>query len=102
MDDVCRAYLTVLRNYKKHVFHHLTFDVGTGTAVSVRNFVEYVKEYSGSNTKLEFGSLPYREDEIMISCADTTSLLDWGFKATTSYRQGIERVVDIYIGRSVK
>lgn len=97
IDDVCKAYITVLENYAKYFFSYLTFDVGTGAAVSIRKFVECVKEFSGSNTKLDFGSLPYRDDEIMISKADITSLLNWGFKAETSYKQGIEQVLKLYM-----
>ena len=98
VDDVCRAYITVLDNYEKYFFGFLTFDVGTGESVSIKSFVNYVKEYSHSKTLLGFGQLKYRDDEIMSSVADTTSLLNWGFKTDISYQQGIEKIVDLYLG----
>ena len=96
VDDVCGAYMAVLRNYGGYYFSYLTCDVGTGTAVPLRDFVSYVKECSGSPTELRFGDIPYRDDEMMISVADTQFLRNWGFEAKTSYRQGIEKIIGRY------
>ena len=96
VDDVCEAYLTVLNNYENYFFRYLQCDVGTGSAVSIKDFVNYVKYCSKSDTELCFGKLPYRDDEMMISVADIYFLRNWGFTATTSYKQGIEKIINLY------
>lgn len=96
VDDVCNAYIQILKNYKKFFFNYLLFDVGTGVATSIRDFVSYVKEISKSDTELLFGTLPYREDEIMISYADVLPLYNWGFKSKFSWKEGVEKIIKIY------
>lgn len=96
IDDVCDAYIAVLNNYKKYAFHYLTFEVGTGTTCSIRKFVEIIKEYSDSATELNFGRLPYREDEIMSSYADTSFLRNLGWHPKTTVEQGIEKIIRYY------
>lgn len=96
VDDVCSAYLTVLKKYDKYFFRYIQCDVGTGEAIPIKNFVKYVKEYSNSGTELRFGAIPYRDDEIMLSVADTNFLRNWGFKAKVSFQNGIEKIINIY------
>ena len=99
VEDVCAAYMAVLEHYERFYFSYIQCDVGTGTAVPLKDFVAYVKQYSRSTTDLRFGKLPYRDDEMMISVADTQFLRNWGFMAHTSYRDGIEKVIDCYAGK---
>ncbi|MBO6218734.1 MAG: NAD-dependent epimerase/dehydratase family protein [Treponema sp.] len=96
IDDVCDAYIAVLNNYKKYSFHYLTFEVGTGKTCSIRKFVETIKKISDSSSKLEFGKLPYREDEIMSSYADTCFLQNLGWHPKTTIEQGIEKIIQHY------
>lgn len=96
IDDVCDAYLSLLKKYKKFDFRYLTFETGTGVKCSIRNFVERIKDISGSSTELLFGELPYREDEIMCSYADTSFLNNLGWKAQVGVDSGIKKIIDFY------
>jgi len=78
IDDVVRAYDTVL--------HHIgslgavdSIDVGSGSAHSVREFVEAVHLLTGSSTALDFGALDYRPGEAMLNIADTSRLRAMGW-----------------------
>ena len=79
VDDVCAAYITVIEKYQQYYFNYLEFDVGTGKAITIAEFVSLIKNLSNSKSELKFGSIPYREDEIMISKADINGLLNWGW-----------------------
>lgn len=61
------------------------FEVATGNPLSIRHFVELVRELSGnSTTNLLFGAIPYRDKEMM-SCntnLEAISKLGWGPKYT--------------------
>lgn len=81
VDDVVNAYLCLLKNYGQLCSHdhYQTINVGSGVAVTIKVFVETAAQILHSQTKLLFGMLPYREGEIMQSCADLTTLrsLQW-------------------------
>ena len=93
VDDVVDNYIKILDYAQKHSFRFRSFDIGTGNAVSIKDFVTEIKKISGSDTVLNFGAIPYREDEIMCSCADVTELQDVGGGAECAYSQGLAKII---------
>ena len=71
------------------------FEVGVGNIVSIKDFVQKVKNLTGASTQLNFGSLSYRIDEIMKSCADTTNLKKLSWFPKISVDEGIQRLIKI-------
>lgn len=69
IDDACACYVEAVCLALTRRFHFKQIEVGTGQLTSIRDFVETVKRLSHSSTRLNFGALPYRVDEIMASCA---------------------------------
>lgn len=73
--------------------------IGTGQAVSLKEFVlqmkEAIKKRFNQKTipSLDFGALPYREGEFMEIKADVEKLRDLGWQPKYSYDSGIERYV---------
>ena len=93
VDDVVEAYwkiLTSQSNDKK--YQH--YEVGTGKTISIKELVMLAKSITKSQTKLLFGAIPYRENEIMESKADTTKLHTMGWNPTVTIKQGLERMAD--------
>jgi CDP-paratose synthetase len=100
IDDVVSAYLTVLEQAKK-LPSFSEFDVGTGQLVTVRGFLEQLKEvyeanFGSTDTKLAFGAIPYREGEMMTVEVDNKALLGLGWLPTTNMQQGLERILKEY------
>lgn len=93
VDDVVSAYIKVLEYMNSHSFRYKSFDIGTGVAVSLKDFVTEIKLISQSDTVLNFGALPYREDEIMCSRADIIDLSDLGWKPEYDYVKGLEKII---------
>ena len=56
-----------------------SLDIGSGTAIRVREFVELVAAVTATSSEIEFGAVPMRENELMYSCADTQKIeaLGW-------------------------
>ena len=56
-----------------------SLDIGSGTAIRVREFVELVAAVTATSSVIEFGAVPMRENELMYSCADTHKIeaLGW-------------------------
>jgi len=112
IDDVVSAYVTILEKVggfdvtdSSRVSQKFTselnfppyfseFDVGSGQSVSIKEFVETVHRLTGSKTNLEFGSLPYRDGEVMFSEADITGLVALGWKCHYDIETGLKKVVD--------
>ncbi|MDC0076518.1 NAD-dependent epimerase/dehydratase [Gammaproteobacteria bacterium] len=96
IDDVVSAYLIILEKLGQFPDLFNEFHVGSGAAVSIRDFVEKVHHITGSNTQLAFGSLPYRKGEVMSSHANVEPLAKLGWFCKTNLEQGLNLVMEGY------
>jgi len=93
IDDVVAGYMQLLRSLDAKKHEYSQFDLGSGKAVTIRQFVETVHRITGSTTKLNFGALPYRNNEIMSSEADISTFQSLGWECETSLEEGIRRTI---------
>lgn len=93
IEDVVSAYLTVLTKKDIPEQWFTEFDIGSGDSITIRKFVETVHRLSVSNTKLEFGAIPYREGEVMISKADISAMKALGWKCNITLEQGLSLTI---------
>jgi nucleoside-diphosphate-sugar epimerase len=70
------------------------YDIGTGSPMRIRDFVEKVKHFCCSSVKLNYGVLPNRKGELQTSFADTTTLRSLGWLPKVSIEMGIQYVID--------
>lgn len=96
IDDVVAAYMLLIEKLGTFSDHYVEFDVGSGNAISIRDFVETVQRMTHSHTKAIFGALPYREGEVMLSHANVAPLQQLGWNCQTSLEQGLVRVIEGY------
>ncbi|QRG69335.1 NAD-dependent epimerase/dehydratase family protein [Brevibacillus choshinensis] len=93
VDDVVSAFRTVLtRTVDEEPFAE--YEVGTGVATSVRDFVMLVHKQTASRTKLCFGALPYADHEIMLSQASTSPLEKLGWSPQVGLAEGIRKIME--------
>lgn len=72
-------------------------NIGSGRAVSLREVVDEVATILESKARIEFGSLPYRDDEIWQLVPDTgrtKRLLQW--EPRVSLHEGLQKTIDWY------
>lgn len=96
VDDVVRAYVAIVRRSVEKESGYAEVNVGTGRSVEIRAFAETVKRLSGSPTDLRFGAIPYRDDEIMNSAADTRALSAMGVELGIGIEEGIADILSRY------
>jgi CDP-paratose synthetase len=96
IDDVISAYLIILEKIKGFSNFFNEFDVGSGAAVSIRDFVEKVHQITDSQTHLAFGSMPYRTGEVMTSNANVEPLAELGWSCKTNLDKGLNLVMKGY------
>jgi len=89
IDDVVSAYEIIISNIDK-LESFETVPVGSGESPTVREFVELIHACSSSKSKLEFGAVVMRENELMYSCADTAKLKQLGWQQIHSLESGIK------------
>jgi nucleoside-diphosphate-sugar epimerase len=95
--DVAQAYLQVLKHHTK-LEEYGEFEIGTGQPMPVREFVrelaqQYKEQHSENQTQLNFGSIPYREGEMMYIKADIRQLPSLGWKPVFDYKEGIKSII---------
>lgn len=94
IDDVVAAYTVVLDRLSELEPGFTEIDVGSGRAVSIREFVETVHRLTGAATRLEFGALCYRANEAMFSQADTTRLCELGWRYRYDLTAGLLKMIE--------
>lgn len=70
------------------------FEIGSGEAVTIKDFAATVRRLTGASTRLDFGALPYRENEVMFSQADTSRLTALGWRNETGIEAGILKTLE--------
>ena len=71
------------------------YEVGYGVGTSVRQLVEWIKQYSQSKSQLNFGAIPMRKGEFVGNFANNTSLMEIGWKPAFSVQTGVEKAIKL-------
>jgi nucleoside-diphosphate-sugar epimerase len=90
--DVVSAYSTIISSIDNLNNYH-EYEVGFGEKTKVKDFVITAKRIIQSNTLLNFGVLPYRENEILYSVADISKLQELGWNPRYNMQNGIEEYI---------
>lgn len=97
IDDVVSSYIAVLFcDYEKMYYEE--YEVGFGSAVRVKDYVDIVKYETKSNTIMNYGAIPYRENEIVFSQADISKLKSIGWEPKYDLISGVK----LYLERIMK
>lgn len=94
IEDVVNAYITIINNLPNIHDKYFEIEVGAGIPYRIREICEYIKKVLNSKTELRFGAIPYREHEIMYTCADNTQLRKWGWDTNWSFESAINRIIE--------
>lgn len=94
IEDVVAAYLLLLDHRESFEESFVEFEVGSGAAITIRQFVETIHRLAASTTRLDFGALPYRAGEAMFSQADTSALQALGWHCRYNIETGLKLAID--------
>jgi len=94
IDDVVQAFLCIIDSLDKFEDNQYFFEVGTNINTSIKELLLRIKNLAkNSSTKLEFGALSYRENEIMCSSVNTDTLKALGWSAKTELVEGLIKTI---------
>lgn len=94
IDDAVDAYTLLLDRVAHLDGGFQEYALGSGTPVTIRDFVKRVHRLTGAGTQLRFGAVPYREHEVMYSAADTSRLEALGWRARHTLDAGLQKTID--------
>ena len=95
IDDLIRAYITIIekRNFYKNYYNSI--DIGTGKLVNIKYFVKLIKKLCKSSSTFNFGSVKYRKFGLMKSKLNLNFIHSLGWKNKTSLREGLIKTIKL-------
>jgi nucleoside-diphosphate-sugar epimerase len=94
-----KIILLALKNNKKNLnfFILKTFEIGTGRQTSIKSIILLIAKLIGNNkTRLEFGKLPFRKNEIMNVKVDLKNIQKLGWNSKLKLERGLTRTINYY------
>jgi CDP-paratose synthetase len=92
IDDVVAAYQTVLSKLPLPNAYN-EFQVSTQKLISIKELMQTLKKLTQSKSVLNFGAIPYRENELMHSETDNSDLIKLGWKPQHKIKEGLQQTL---------
>ena len=95
IDDVVNAFILILKFISSQKNGFYEYEVGSGSSVKIKSLVKLIKELSNCQfTKLNFGAINYRGNEVMASAVDISNLLKLGWKPQDTLESGLLKTIE--------
>lgn len=95
IDDVVSAFMKILKCLADRPKGFYPFEIGSGKLITIKDLATKIKGLADNKTtKLNFGALPYRQNEIMESHVDTRAVHALGWKPVYSLEEGLKLTID--------
>jgi len=96
IDDVVDAFVKIINSLDNFNQDFYEFEIGTNYPLSIKQFVELAKQLSGNKyTLLNFGALPYRENEVMNYNVNTSEISKLGWKCNSTVEEGLKKMIEL-------
>jgi nucleoside-diphosphate-sugar epimerase len=94
IDDCVKAFLAIISHAANLNSGFYEFEIGTNQPISIKEFVLLIKKLTASSeTILNFGALPYRQNEVMECKTDTGPIKKLGWQAKYSLEEGLLKTI---------
>jgi CDP-paratose synthetase len=95
ISDVVDAMISICKFVQLNSTGYFRFEVGSGVTVSIKEIVKLIgKLCQNKISKINFGAIPYRENEIMKSNVDLSALLALGWAPLIPLEEGLLKTIE--------
>jgi nucleoside-diphosphate-sugar epimerase len=94
IDDVVQAYFLIINKITTFQESYNEVEIGSGETVSIKQLVKMIHQITDSQTKISFGAIPYRLNEVMHSQADTSVINNLGWTPRISLKNGLIKTIN--------
>jgi CDP-paratose synthetase len=94
ISDVVDAFIAIIthKNSENGLYE---YEIGSGENVTIKSFVLLVASMlNNSETKLNFGAVPYRKNEVMRSHVDLRALINIGWSPKVDLKKGLKYIIN--------
>ena len=96
IDDVVDAFMRIIKHSGSLRNGYFSYEIGSSQTIEIREFVTMVKRLAlNTHTHLNFGALPYRENEIMESMVDISNIQKLGWEPLYSIEEGLNKTISL-------
>ena len=92
IDDVCSGFELALKRLNTTDLTHESFAIAASETISIKDLVGLIEEISSQTLLVNWGSLPYRENEIMEPWSNYRLLPGW--QPAYDLRSGIQQLLE--------
>lgn len=101
IDDIVQAFLKIISHARGLENGFYEFQVCSGQEVTIKELVLMMKGIIGNHkTLLNFGAVPYRENEAMVSSADASEIRKLGWSAKHTLEEGLKKMIEIELANN--
>jgi len=93
IDDLLGVYDVMLENESSFSFYEM-FNVGAGKNSNLKEILEFIKKHTSSTSLLDYGAIPYRNNELMESENDISKLTQLGWEPKIAIEEGLLKVIN--------
>lgn len=94
IDDAVSGLMMIVNRLADLPNGFQSYEIGSGTTISVHELVTHIHQISRSKTRLQFGAVPYRHNEIMHSVADVSFLKELGWSPQCNLQTALEKTIN--------
>ena len=102
IDDVVSAFLCIIDNVDKKSNGFYEYEIGTTNQIKIKELIEAIRTLTqNSQTKTNFGVIPYRKNEIMESKVNITEITALGWTPNVDIYTGLKQTIDAEINLKI-
>jgi nucleoside-diphosphate-sugar epimerase len=95
IDDIVSAFGVIIDNINKFPLGLTDLQISNDQPVNLKEFIMTVQRISGNNTtRLNFGSIPYRDGELMHFPINSSLVKSLGWRPQVSLEQGLFKTIE--------
>lgn len=102
IEDIVSAFLKIIDNTENLQNGFYEFQVCGTQEIAIKDVVHLLKKLTNNTiTQLNFGALPYRENEVMTSFSDISAIEQLGWKEKYTLTEGLQKMIQMELKQSI-